>query len=88
VNGRDKALAEIDTAEAPFDFEAFFRCQYSRTAGVIARVIRDPARSEELAVEAFWKLWRHPRVHGEKAAGWLYRAAVTLVLPLPLERGT
>lgn len=80
MNGRSKALAGIGTAEARFDFEAFFRTEYNRTAGVIARVIRDPARSEELAVEVFWKLWRHPRVHGDKAGGWLYRVAVRAAL--------
>jgi RNA polymerase sigma-70 factor (ECF subfamily) len=80
VNGRSKALAEMGTAEAPFDFEAFFYAHYDRTARAIARVIRDPARAEELAVEAFWKLWRHSGAHGDKAAGWLYRVAVRAAL--------
>ena len=70
----------MPAAETTFDFEAFFYAQYDRTARAIARVIRDPARAEELAVEALWKLWRHPRVHGEKAAGWLYRVAVRSAL--------
>jgi RNA polymerase sigma-70 factor (ECF subfamily) len=80
VNARGKALAEMGTAEAPFDFEAFFYAKYDRTARGIARVIRDPARAEELAVEVFWKLWRRPRAHGEKAAGWLYRVAARTAL--------
>ena len=70
----------METAESPFDFEAFFYSQYDRTARAIARVIRDPARAEELAVEVFWKLWRHPRAHGEKAGGWLYRVAARTAL--------
>ncbi len=70
----------MTTADAPFDFETFFHANYGRTARAIARVIRDPARAEELTVEAFWKLWRHPRAHGEKASGWLYRAAVRMAL--------
>lgn len=68
------------TEDAPFDFDTFFYAQYDRTARAIARVIRDPARAEELAVEAFWKLWRHPAVHGERAAGWLYRVAIRTAL--------
>lgn len=68
------------TADAPFDFEAFFYAQYERTPRAIARVIRDPARAEELTAEVFWKLWRHPRIHGEKASGWLYRVAVRTAL--------
>jgi RNA polymerase sigma-70 factor (ECF subfamily) len=80
VNGRSKALVEMGTAEAPFDFETFFYANYDRTAQAIARVIRDPARSEELAVEVFWKLWRDPRVQGDRASGWLYRVAVRMAL--------
>lgn len=70
----------METTGAPFDFESFFYAQYGRTARAIARVIRDPARAEELAVEAFWKLWRHPGAHGGKAAAWLYRVAVRAAL--------
>lgn len=70
----------MGTVEAPFDFETFFYANYERTARAIARVIRDPARAEELTVEAFWNLWRHPRAHGEKASGWLYRTAVRMAL--------
>jgi RNA polymerase sigma-70 factor (ECF subfamily) len=43
-------------------------------------VVGDHARAEELAVEAFWKLWRNPRAHGENAGGWVYRTAVRLAL--------
>jgi len=80
VNGRSKAVVEMRTADAPFDFDTFFYAHYDRTARAIARVIRDPARSEELAVEVFWKLWRHPGAHGEHASGWLYRVAIRTAL--------
>ena len=70
----------MGAAETTFDFELFFYSQYSRTARTIARVIRDPARAEELAVEVFWKLWRHPHAHGDGAAGWLYRVAARTAL--------
>lgn len=59
-----------------FDFEARFRAQYEHIARVIARVVKDRARAEELAVEVFLKFWRTPSAHGEKAEGWLYRTAV------------
>ena len=59
VNAESKAL-DAGAAAAPFDFEHFFHIHYERIARVIARVVRDPARSEELAVEVFWKLWRKP----------------------------
>jgi RNA polymerase sigma-70 factor (ECF subfamily) len=63
-----------------FDLEAVFAAQYARIARVIAKVIRDPARAEELAVEAFLKLSRTPRAQAARVEGWLYRTAVRLGL--------
>jgi len=70
----------VAAPEAAFDFEAVFRAQYPRIARVIARVVRNDARSEELAVEVFLKLWRSPRAQGDKAGGWLSRVAVRKAL--------
>ncbi|MGA3235552.1 MAG: sigma-70 family RNA polymerase sigma factor [Bryobacteraceae bacterium] len=80
MNTRCPALEQMETREASFDFEAFFHAHYPRMARAIGRVVGDHARAEELAVEAFWKLWRNPRAHGEKAGGWVYRTAVRLAL--------
>jgi RNA polymerase sigma-70 factor (ECF subfamily) len=71
------------SADAPteaFDFEAVFQAHYRRIARVIVRIIQDPSRAEELAVEVFWKLWRHSSAHGPHCAGWLYRTAVRAAL--------
>jgi RNA polymerase sigma-70 factor (ECF subfamily) len=76
VNARIETVDSMAADAAPFDFEAVFRAQYGRIARVIARVVRDPARAEDLAVEVFVQLWRSPEAHGEKAEGWLYKTAV------------
>jgi RNA polymerase sigma-70 factor (ECF subfamily) len=76
VNARGKALDEATAPELPLEFEPLFHAYYERTARLIARLVKDPARAEELAVEVFWKLWRRPQAHGENVGGWLYRAAV------------
>jgi RNA polymerase sigma-70 factor (ECF subfamily) len=77
VSAPSDAVAEIAARRTGFDLEAIFRAQYRRTARVIARVVRDHARAEELAVEVFLKLWRNARAQqGENAEGWLYRVAV------------
>jgi RNA polymerase sigma-70 factor, ECF subfamily len=77
VSASSEAVDRLKAEDAAtFDFEAIFRSQYERIARVIARVVRDPARAEELAVEVFLKLWRNPLPRGEKIEGWLYRAAV------------
>jgi len=70
----------METREASFDFEAFFQAHYQRISRAIGRVVGDHARAEELAVEAFWKLWRNPTAQGAKAGGWVYRTAVRLAL--------
>jgi RNA polymerase sigma factor (sigma-70 family) len=61
---------------AELDFEATFEAQYPRIARLIARVVHDPARAEELAVDVFWKLWRKSSDVGENVDAWLSRAAV------------
>ena len=73
-------MDQIEIQAAPFDFEACFHANYDRIARAIARIVGDPGRAEELAVEAFWKLWRTPQAQGENAGGWLYRTAVRLGL--------
>jgi RNA polymerase sigma-70 factor (ECF subfamily) len=62
--------------EAETDLETIFCAEYKRIARVIARVTRDPARAEELAVDVFLKWARTPKAQGEHAGGWLYRTAV------------
>ena len=65
---------------ASFDFEAVFRVQYVRVSKVIARVVGDPAKAEEIAAEVLWKFSRTPRAQGPNAGGWLYRAATRMGL--------
>jgi RNA polymerase sigma-70 factor (ECF subfamily) len=45
-------------------------------ARVIARVVQDTARAEELAVDVFLKFWLTSSAHGPGAAAWLHRVAV------------
>lgn len=66
--------------EAQFDLETIFAAQYERIARVIAKVTRDPARAEELAVEVFLKWSRTAKARGAGAEGWLNRAAVRIGL--------
>ncbi len=74
------AAAAGEPATAPFDFDALFRARYGPISRVIARVLGDTTRAEELAVEAFLRLWKTTTAHGEKAEGWIYRTGVRLAL--------
>ena len=66
----------MNAGETQIDLEAVFAAQYVRVARVIAKVIRDPARAEELAVEVFLKWSRKSAARGAGSEGWLYRTAV------------
>ncbi len=65
---------------AGLDLETVFRAQYERITRVIAGVIRDPGRAEELAVEVFLKWDRAPKAQRGSTEGWFYRAAVRIAL--------
>ena len=73
-------FTEVPTEAAAFDFASIFRAEYSHIARVIARVVQDSARAEELAAEVFWKLSRTPRAQGANSSGWLYRTATRMAL--------
>ena len=76
VDARNEAVIEMNANNGAADLEVVFRAQYERIARVIAGVIRDHARAEELAVEVFLKWDRHPAAHGENAEGGVYRTAL------------
>jgi RNA polymerase sigma-70 factor (ECF subfamily) len=76
VDADTERALELPAASAAFDFEAVFQEQYGRIARIIARLVQDPARAEEVAVDVFLKLYRSPRAHGPQAPAWLYRTAV------------
>jgi RNA polymerase sigma factor (sigma-70 family) len=80
VKADSEPFTEFPTETAAFDFETTFRAEYSHIARVIARVVQDPARAEELAAEAFWKLSRTPSAQGANSSGWLYRVASRMAL--------
>lgn len=74
------AAGAVATPQAAFDFDNAFHANYERISRVIVRVLGDPARAEDLAVEAFWRLWRSPNAHNDAHGGWVYRTAVRLAL--------
>jgi len=63
-------------------FAGLFREHYARLVRVAAQVVGERAQAEELADDAFWKLYRQPRLQapGNNVAGWLYRTVTRLAL--------
>ena len=62
------------------DFEAVFIEHYARTVAVIQRLLGDRAQAEEIASDAFLKLYRQPSDldRYQNLGGWLYRTASRL----------
>jgi RNA polymerase sigma-70 factor, ECF subfamily len=76
VSTTTEVIVDTNPHGAPFDIDTAFRVHYGRVTRVIVRVVSDPGRAEELAVEVFLKLWRTQKAQGENVEGWLYRTAV------------
>ncbi|MFN0102752.1 MAG: sigma-70 family RNA polymerase sigma factor [Bryobacteraceae bacterium] len=62
------------------DLEPIFVAHYARMARLIARIIRDPGRAEELAVEVFLKYSPTTVAAGMTVEGWLYRTSARMAL--------
>lgn len=63
-------------------FAELFQQHYARLVGVAARLVGERAQAEEIADDAFWKLFHQPRLQadGNNVAGWLYRTVTRLAL--------
>jgi len=62
------------------DLEALFTREYGNIARTIARIVRDPGRAEELAVEVFLQFSKASKAQSAVGNGLLYRRAVRLAL--------
>lgn len=72
---------------AALDFDSLFRAYYGRLTRLLYRITGDASRAEEVAAEAFWRLYRKPPPSHLNLEGWLYRTGVRLALDqLKMER--
>jgi len=84
-SGRGRRLDDVATVTGAIetetrDFDRLFAANYTGLARVIWRVVGDGATAEELAAEAFWRLYRNPPASDQNLAGWLYRTGLRLAL--------
>jgi RNA polymerase sigma-70 factor, ECF subfamily len=80
VNAFREVCAGADIVRESVDFETLFRREYQGVARAIFRIIQDPARAEELAVEVFLRWSKATTAEDQSASGWLYRTAVRIAL--------
>src|SRR5215472_6490162 len=72
--GRSALSSERDS------FEALFRAEYNRVAGIANRVLGDAHEAEDVAQEVFIDFHRLHSARAQYAAAWLYRASAHTAL--------
>jgi RNA polymerase sigma factor (sigma-70 family) len=61
------------------DFRAVFQQHYARIVDILVRLLGDRAHADDLANDAFWRLYRQPVLQTDgNVGGWLYRTATNL----------
>lgn len=90
--GKPKMVARAETLEQAEPaagwsealFEKFFLGNYTRLVLFLFRLVGDRARAEELANDAFWRLYRQDFQDGRdhNLQGWLFRTATCLGIDL------
>lgn len=61
------------------EFRAIFLQHYARIVAILARLLGHLSHAEEVANDAFWRLYRQPAVQVDgNVGGWLYRTATNL----------
>ena len=61
------------------DFRGIFQQHYARIVDILVRLLGDRGRADEVANDAFWRLYRQPALRTDgNVGGWLYRTATNL----------
>ncbi len=60
------------------EFDQFFLENYAHIVSAAFRLTGDSNEAEDLASEAFWKLWQEPPKRSDNLLGWLYRVVTNL----------
>jgi RNA polymerase sigma-70 factor (ECF subfamily) len=83
IRKRDAPASETMTDDSRLMvFEQCFEQYWASIYGLLRRMIGDPAEAEDLALEAFFRLYRRREDAGQEfnTGGWLYRVATNLGL--------
>lgn len=74
--------AESAASKFEAKFEALFLEHWAAVYRILRRLVSDPAEAEDLALEAFMRLYRQNQKQAEiqNAGGWLYQVATRLGL--------
>jgi RNA polymerase sigma-70 factor (ECF subfamily) len=73
-----QSSANAQAGQAAPDFEALFQQHWTRLCGLLFRLVGDRAEAEDLALDAFYQLYRRPPGDDHNLGGWLYRVGTRL----------
>jgi RNA polymerase sigma-70 factor (ECF subfamily) len=75
-------VRRIQDAAVPAEevLEAAFEAHWSSVCKTVQRLVGDWGEAEDLALEAFWRLYTHPPRELANVGGWLHRVATNLGL--------
>jgi RNA polymerase sigma factor (sigma-70 family) len=78
----DFQTGSTESSSVAQSFEQIFLEHWDAIYRLLVRMTGDPAEAEDLALETFFRLHRHPPQEGEgyNPGGWLYRVATNLGL--------
>ena len=81
LNGETRT-SETSPKGSTAEFDAVFLEHWQPICRVLMRLLGDLAEAEDLALEAFWQLYRRPLPNdgAQNVGGWLYRVATNLGL--------
>ncbi len=83
IRKRDARVLDTTTEDSGLKvFEQCFEQYWVSIYGLLRRMIGDPAEAEDLALEAFYRLYQRRADAGQEfnTGGWLYRVATNLGL--------
>jgi RNA polymerase sigma-70 factor (ECF subfamily) len=73
-----KRVGTAQNEVSPAKIDSLFQQHWTRLCLVLFRLVGDQAEAEDLALDAFWRLYRRPPGSDHNLAGWLYRVGVNL----------
>jgi RNA polymerase sigma-70 factor (ECF subfamily) len=77
MNAIPKSVNSTRDTTREAEFESIFLEHWSRIYQIIFQLVGDPAEAEDIALETFWRLWKHTPAQ-KNLGGWLYRVAINL----------
>lgn len=73
---------KLNQSKSEESFENIFHTYWSSIHRFLSRMVVDPAEAEDLALETFYRLYKHrpDKEHDSNTSGWLFKVATNLAL--------